>query len=218
MQREISEIFRRIALIKEKYGIDRKITVIAATKTVEAEKIALLPQYGITVAGENRVQELLDKYDKVKGIEWHFIGALQTNKVKYIVDKVKLIHSLDRESLADEIDRQAGKRGIVSDVLVEINIGREASKSGVLPERAEELMAYVANKTHVRLRGVMSVFPVNAPDEAYESLAAFGKTAEKNYGAEIISAGMSGDYEKAVRFGANMVRLGSAIFGKRIYV
>ena len=211
MQREISEIFRRIALVKEKYGIDRKITVIAATKTVEAEKIALLPQYGITVAGENRVQELL-------GIEWHFIGALQTNKVKYIVDKVKLIHSLDRESLADEIDRQAGKRGIVSDVLVEINIGREASKSGVLPERVEELMAYVANKTHVRLRGVMSVFPVNAPDEAYESLAAFGKTAEKNYGAEIISAGMSGDYEKAVRFGANMVRLGSAIFGKRIYV
>ena len=218
MQREISEIFKRIADVKNKYGIDREVTVIAATKTVEAEKISLLPQYGITAAGENRVQELLDKYDKVAGIDWHFIGALQTNKVKYIVDKVKLIHSLDRESLADEIDRQAGRREMVSDVLVEINIGREPSKSGVPPERAEEFMAYVAGKTHLRLRGVMSVFPVNAPDVAYESLAAFGKTAAEKYGAEIISAGMSGDYEKAVRYGANMVRLGSAIFGKRIYV
>lgn len=218
MEEEIKTLKARVEAVKEKFGITRDIKIVAATKTVPADKINMLPSFGITAAGENRVQELLDKFDAVKGIEWHFIGALQTNKVKYIIDKVALIHSVDRKSLADEIDRQAAKHNLVSEVLIEINIGKEPSKSGVFAEDAQELMAYVAAKANVRLRGVMSVLPHDAADEMYLELASRGKIAADKYGADIISAGMSGDYEKAIRFGANLIRPGSAIFGKRIYL
>ncbi len=218
MEEEIRTLKARVEAVKEKFGITRDIKIVAATKTVPADKINMLPSFGITAAGENRVQELLDKFDAVKGIEWHFIGALQTNKVKYIIDKVALIHSVDRKSLADEIDRQAAKHNLVSEVLIEINIGKEPSKSGVFAEDAQELMAYVAAKANVRLRGVMSVLPHDAADEMYLELASIGKIAADKYGADIISAGMSGDYEKAIRFGANLIRPGSAIFGKRIYL
>ena len=151
MEEEIKTLKARVEAVKEKFGITRDIKIVAATKTVPADKINMLPSFGITAAGENRVQELLDKFDAVKGIEWHFIGALQTNKVKYIIDKVALIHSVDRKSLADEIDRQAAKHNLVSEVLIEINIGKEPSKSGVFAEDAQELMAYVAAKANVRL-------------------------------------------------------------------
>lgn len=217
MRDEINKLFARIEEVKRECGITRKITVVAATKTVSPERINELPKYGIKIAGENRVQELLDKYDEVHGLEWHFIGALQTNKVKYIIDKVSLIHSVDRETLADEIDRQAEKRGIITNVLVEINVGGETSKSGVSPDRAKNLIDYVAAKKRVRLKGVMSVLPINATDAQYAKLAEFGKYALEKYGADVISAGMSGDYEKAIRYGANMIRPGSAIFGKRNY-
>lgn len=217
MRDEINKLFARIEEVKRECGITREITVVAATKTVSPERINVLPKYGIKIAGENRVQELLDKYDEVHGLEWHFIGALQTNKVKYIIDKVSLIHSVDREALADEIDRQAEKRGIIANVLVEINVGGETSKSGVSPDRAKNLIDYVAAKKRVRLKGVMSVLPINATDAQYAKLAEFGKYALEKYGADVISAGMSGDYEKAIRYGANMIRPGSAIFGKRNY-
>lgn len=217
MRDEINNLFARIEQVKRSCGITRDVTVVAATKTVPPERINELPQYGITIAGENRVQELLEKYDGVHGIEWHFIGALQTNKVKYIVDKVSLIHSVDREALADEIDRQAAKRGLTANVLVEINIGGEDSKSGVSKHTAKALIDYVASKPNLRLRGVMSVLPVGAPDEIYVELSGYGSYANEKYGADVISAGMSGDYEKAIRFGANMIRPGSAIFGKRNY-
>lgn len=217
MRDEINKLFERIENVKREFGITQDITVVAATKTVSPERINELPSFGITIAGENRVQELLDKYDKVHGVDWHFIGALQTNKVKYIMDKVSLIHSVDRKSLADEIDRQAAKRNLVANVLVEINVGAEASKSGVSPDAAKDLIDYVAAKANVELKGVMSVLPVGAPDELYIKLAEFGKYTNEKYGAKIISAGMSGDYEKAIRFGANVIRPGSAIFGKRHY-
>lgn len=217
MKEEIAQIKARIDAVKSANGITRDIKIVAATKTVDPSRINELPKFGITEIGENRVQELLDKFDKVQGLNWHFIGALQTNKVKYIIDKVKLIHSVDRESLADEIDRQAAKHGLITDVLVEINIGGEENKSGVSPDGALKLMEYVAAKEHINLRGVMSVFPIGAEDELYEKLHNFGKKAKELYGADIISAGMSGDYERAIKHGANVVRLGSAIFGKRIY-
>lgn len=217
MRDEINKLFVRIEEVKRECGITREITVVAATKTVSPERINELPKYGIKIAGENRVQELLDKYDEANGLEWHFIGALQTNKVKYIIDKVSLIHSVDREALADEIDRQAEKRGIIANVLVEINVGGETSKSGVSPDRAKSLIDYVAAKKRVRLKGIMSVLPINATNEQYAKLAEFGKYALEKYGADVISAGMSGDYEKAIRYGANMIRPGSAIFGKRNY-
>lgn len=217
MRDEINKLFERIENVKREFGITQNITVVAATKTVSPERINELPACGIRIAGENRVQEFLDKYDKVHGVDWHFIGALQTNKVKYIVDKVRLIHSVDRESLADEIDRQAAKHDLIAGVLVEINVGGEESKSGVNPDEARKLIDYVAAKKNVELKGVMSVLPSDATDELYIKLAEFGQYANEKYGADIISAGMSGDYEKAIRFGANMIRPGSAIFGKRNY-
>ena len=217
MREEIEKILRSVESVKKQNGLTQEVTVVAATKMVDAERINLLPSYGITIAGENRVQELLEKYDKVKGLEWHLIGSLQTNKVKYIIDKVKLIHSVDRKSLADEIEKQAKKRGITMDVLVEINIGGEESKSGVSPDEAKELMEYINSLGSVNLRGVMSVLPINAPDEMYAKMKEFSSYAREKYAAPVLSMGMSGDYEKAVKYGSNMIRIGSAVFGKRIY-
>ena len=217
MREELNSILAKIDECKKINSITHNVTLIPATKMVEPERINMLKDYGITVAGENRVQELLEKYDKVSGIEWHLIGALQTNKVKYIIDKVKLIHSVDRENLVDEIDKQAKKKGIIVDVLVEINVGEEENKSGVKTEDAQALMEYVVTKTNIRLRGIMSVLPISAPDCMYEKMQQISKFATEKYNADILSMGMSGDYEKAIKYGSNMVRIGSAIFGKRIY-
>ena len=217
MQNAITAIKNEIEAVKREYGLTQNVTIVAASKTVAPERINNLPNCGITIAGENRVQELLEKYDSVSGVEWHLIGALQTNKVKYVIDKVSLIHSLDRVSLADEIDRQASKHGIKMPVLIEVNTGREESKSGIMPEDALEFMKYVVSKPNLVLKGVMGVFPINAPDELYEQLKQISDQAKELYGADILSAGMSNDYLKAIRFGSNMVRIGSAIFGKREY-
>lgn len=218
MQQEIKTVLENIERVKRENGITYPITVVAATKTVPPDRINLLPEYGVEIAGENRVQELLEKYDLVHGVKWHFIGSLQTNKVKYIVDKVDLIHSVDREELVDEIDKRSAKIGKISDVLIEINTGGEESKSGVAPEEAESLAAYVSEKKNVRLCGVMGVFPIAAEDELYDRLyEVYRKISDTYPNADVLSAGMSGDYLKAIAHGANLVRIGSAIFGKRIY-
>ena len=195
------------------------IKIIAATKTVECDRINLLPSCGISIAGENKVQELIDKYDHCKDIEWHFIGNLQTNKVKYIIDKVTLIHSLDRESLADEIDKQAAKIDKTADVLIEVNIGREESKGGVYEENLRELTDYVLSKKNIRLKGLMSVLPIGADESLYKRVKELYDEMKNRLGKQIdtLSMGMSGDYEIAVREGANTVRVGSVLFGNRIY-
>ena len=195
------------------------IKIIAATKTVECDRINLLPSCGISIAGENKVQELIDKYDHCKDIEWHFIGNLQTNKVKYIIDKVTLIHSLDRESLADEIDKQAAKIDKTADVLIEVNIGREESKGGVYEENLRELTDYVLSKKNIRLKGLMSVLPIGADESLYKRVKELYDEMKNRLGKQIdtLSMGMSGDYEIAVRAGANTVRVGSVLFGNRIY-
>ncbi len=217
MKEKISEIKKRIDAVKKENGLTQEVTIVAASKMVSAEKLNLLKECGITVCGENRVQELLEKFDNVCGISWHLIGSLQTNKVKYIIDKVDLIHSVDRPSLADEIDKQARKRGKVMDVLVEINTGEEESKSGVMPDKVFELMEYVKSKPNLSLKGVMGVFPVGADDILYQKLQEIFIEAKKRYGVTILSSGMSGDYEKAVKYGSTMVRIGSGIFGQRNY-
>ena len=196
-------------------GIDRSgIRILAATKTVTPERINMLPGLGITLAGENRVQEFIEKKDSVHGIDWHFIGALQTNKAKHVVGNVSLIHSVDRESLADEIERLSAARGITSDVLLEVNMGGEESKSGVSPQRLDELFEYVSAKPHVRVRGLMSVLPIGAKESLYDDL--YTLYSKRRAGLfDTLSAGMSGDYPTAIKHGANLVRLGSIIFGKR---
>jgi hypothetical protein len=215
LKEKIAEIKRSIDDVCAECGIERSgVKILAATKTVEPSRINLLPDCGITLAGENRVSEFVEKRDFVKGIDWHFIGALQTNKVKHVVGKVSLIHSVDRESLADEIDRLSKKAAIVSDVLIEVNVGEEASKSGVLPEGLDKLCDYCAQKSNMRVRGFMSVLPKDADERLYEKL--YNLYAVRRGGAfDTLSAGMSGDYITAIRHGANLVRLGSIIFGQR---
>lgn len=207
----------------------RDVTLLAATKTVPVEVINYaITELGITCIGENRVQELLEKYDALHkdGVSIHFIGRLQTNKVKYIIDKVSLIHSVDSVKLAKEIDRQAAKHGICMDILIEINIANEASKGGILPEEIDGFLSEIAPLSHIRPRGVMVIPPADASKE--ETLNYFARTYQffvdfcekkvhNSIDTYILSMGMSDSYGDAVSWGSNLVRIGSAIFGKRSY-
>ena len=215
LKEKIEAVNESISSLCLREGIDRNaVKILAATKTVSAERINLLPGFGITLAGENRVQEYVDKKNFVHGLTLHFIGALQTNKAKHIVGNVELIHSVDRTSLVDEIERLSRQKGLVSDVLLEVNVGGEESKSGISPAGLDGLYDYCAGKAHIRVRGLMSVLPVGAPEELYERL--YSLYSRKKAGAfDTLSAGMSGDYLTAIKHGANLVRLGSIIFGKR---
>lgn len=194
----------------------RKVTVVAATKTVGAELIGEAVALGITDIGENRVQEYLCKRDAVSGAVWHFIGALQRNKAKYLVGEVALIQSVSGLSLGEEIDRLAIKRGVVQDVLVEVNIGGEAAKAGVDPALADELISRLCEKKGIRVRGLMAVPPRDADESVYKKLYSLFD-AHRGNGFDILSVGMSGDFETAIANGSNMVRIGSAFFGPRLY-
>lgn len=202
----------------------REVTFVAAvkmqTKETVDELMRVAPDF---VLGENRVQELTAKYDPA--YRWHFIGQLQTNKVKYIADKVELIHSLDREELAKEIEKQAAKHGKVQDCLVEVNMGSEISKGGVAPAETVDFIRSLASYGHIRVRGLMSVLP-NLGDTPelralYASLrdlfAEVRNMKQENLSADYLSAGMSGDYKIALEYGSNMIRLGRTLFGERVY-
>ena len=177
--------------------------------------------------GENRVQELVEKnalhaYD---GAPLHFIGHLQKNKIKYLVGTADLIESVDSAELLTLIDKRAEKLGVVQDVLLEVNIGREEAKSGVAPEEVERMIAFAAPLEHLRVRGLMAIPPVAAvPDDSRPYFAAMrelfvdiGAKKYDNTSMDFLSMGMSGDFEAAIKEGANMVRVGSAIFGARNY-
>ena len=194
------------------------VTIVGATKTVLPEVINIALESGITDIGENRVQEYLNKRDAVKPANWHFIGTLQTNKAKYLVGSVSLIQSVNSTSLADEISRLAVKRNVVQDVLIEVNAAGESTKTGADFETAQALAEYVRHLSGVRVRGLMAVPPKDAGDEVYRKLRDFYETlARGNDDFNVLSVGMSGDYERAIHFGSNMVRIGSALFGARQY-
>lgn len=195
----------------------KEVTVVAATKTVPAEIINLLPSYGILAAGENKVQELLSKYNDVKGITWHFIGRLQRNKVKYIADKVDMIHSVDSFELAEEIEKRCCKIDKIMNVLVEINTGSEASKGGVSYDEVEGLCERIQGLPHLKLRGLMGVFPIGADESAYARLGASYDLLKDKFAFDCLSAGMSADYMTAIKYGANIIRPGSRLFGQRNY-
>ncbi len=202
-----------------------EITLMAVTKTVAPETVNEAIAAGCTLLGENRVQELLEKYDSYdkSGVSIHFIGHLQTNKVKYIADKVDMIESVDSLRLAEEIDRQCEKLDKVMDVLLEINIAAEDSKSGFLPEEATGAAEAVAKYGHIKLRGLMTIGPVGAEteetrvcfDKMRKLLVDIGQKKLDNVTMNILSMGMSGDYEEAVRAGATIVRVGRGLFGAR---
>jgi pyridoxal phosphate enzyme (YggS family) len=203
------------------------ITFLAATKTVDAPTINHAISLGLRYIGENRVQELLSKYEDydLDHASLQFIGHLQTNKVRQIVGKVDLIQSVDSVKLAREISRCSLKQGISTDILLEVNIGREENKSGVLPEALPELLDEIKDIPAIKVRGLMAIPPIceNAQenckffDNMRHIFLDIGSKNIDNISMDILSMGMSDDYEEAIRCGANMIRVGSALFGARYY-
>ncbi len=220
----IKEICYNVENAKAKYRKSGdEVRIMAVTKTVPAEKINFAVKNGFTLLGENRVQEYLSKkdlYDKTAEVQ--FIGHLQTNKVKYIVDEVSLIQSVDSLKLAAEIDRLAGKKGRIMNVLAEINIGGELSKSGVSVEGLEELIYGISGMNNISLKGLMAIPPVGSGEEVFDKMhGIFLSVKEKsipNVSMDILSMGMSGDYETAIKHGSNLVRIGTRLFGARKYL
>ncbi len=198
-----------------------EVTVMAVTKTVAPKYINFAAQQGITLLGENRAQELTEKYDDylLKQENIHFIGHLQTNKVRQIIDKVCLIQSVDSLRLAQEIDRQAEKRDRIMDVLLEVNIGQETSKSGAPVGEVLPLAESVLQLPHLRLRGLMAIPTVEYPERDFANAEALFRHLQEKFSdaapIDTLSLGMSGDYPLAIKYGSTLVRLGSAIFGPR---
>ncbi|MDQ7038681.1 MAG: YggS family pyridoxal phosphate-dependent enzyme [Aquificota bacterium] len=220
----LQEILERISRACERSGRDPKeVTLLGATKTVPPEKIRKFYECGLKVFGENRAQEFLKKYEALRDlpIDWHFIGRLQTNKVKYLIGKVSLIHSLDRESLADEIQKRAEKNATVQEVLIEVNIGSEETKGGVYPEGLKKLAEYVLSKNNIRISGLMAIPPYREdPEEVrpfFARLRSLKEELERELGMNLphLSMGMSHDFEVAVEEGATIVRIGTLLFGER---
>ncbi len=200
-----------------------EVRLLAVTKTVPVEKVNFAIGLGIDLLGENRVQEFMEKREGYSQAEVHFIGGLQTNKVKYIIDKVSMIHSVDSLHLAEEIGKRAVATGRVMDIHTEINIGEEQTKGGITAENAKDFCSKVASLEGVRLVGLMTIPPPGCDEsvfakmqELFESLKAMKEINKSQI--EVLSMGMSGDYEKAIKFGATIVRIGSGLFGQRKYL
>ncbi|MFZ8862840.1 MAG: YggS family pyridoxal phosphate-dependent enzyme [Thermocrinis sp.] len=218
---KIQEIEQRLARACEKAGRKREeVLLLGASKYANAEKIREAYQCGVRAFGENRAQDFLKKFEELKDlpIDWHFIGNLQTNKVKYIIDKVSLIHSVDRQSLAEEIQKRAERLGKVQDVLIEVNVGKEETKGGVYEEDLEKLFEYCLSLKNLRVLGLMAIPPYKEnPEEVrpyFVKLRKLKEKLEELYKLKLphLSMGMSGDFEVAVEEGATIVRIGSAVF------
>lgn len=203
------------------------ILLLAVTKTHGIEEINEAIDAGATDIGENKVQEILEKYDKVKPVRFHMIGHLQTNKVKSVIDKVAMIHSVDSLRIAEEISKRAGNIGITMDVLLQVNIADEESKSGAkvseLWQLIDDIMAGCSN---IRIRGLMCIPPAgDSPEDARKYFAQARELFERmktleydeRYQVDVLSMGMSGDFEVAIEEGSTIVRVGSSIFGRRNY-
>lgn len=221
-------INERIAEAAQKVGKSRDdITFLAATKTVEPEIINHAINLGLDHIGENKVQELLSKYDSynLEKCSLQFIGHLQTNKVRQIVDKVDLIQSVDSVKLANEIAKQSIKLNKITDILVEVNIGREENKSGVYPENLEELLCEISKIEGISVKGLMTIPPIcdnkhkisKYFNNMHNIFIDISQKKLDNISMTILSMGMSADYYEAIFEGANMVRIGSSLFGARDY-
>ena len=228
IRENIESIRKRIADAAKRAGRDANdIKLIAVTKTVDIDKVEEAIAANALDAGENKPQELARKYDVLEDkIRWHQIGSLQTNKVKYIIDKVCMIHSLDREGLAEEIDKRAKKIGRVIDCLVQVNISGEESKHGMSREEVEPFVRIVAEKyPNIKIKGLMTMAPFDAEEDeirkVFRNLKELSDEINNmnigNVEMKELSMGMTNDFEIAVEEGATMVRVGTAIFGKRNY-
>ncbi len=225
IDKNLLSVNEKICAAAKRSGRDENdITLLAAIKSADVDEIHRLHELGIGIVGENRVQQLTERYDKLNadGMELHFIGSLQTNKVKYIIDKVSLIHSLDSERLADEIQKQAQKHGIEVKVLVEINSGGEKNKGGIAPCDVAEFCLGLNKFPNIKLCGFMTMAPRCERREDYYPF--FNQTRDVAMsvwhdvlnlsGEPIISMGMSESFEEAIECGATMVRVGRGLFAK----
>lgn len=227
MKQKLEEIRNNIAQAARKSGRKPEdITLIAVSKTYPIEAVNKAISLGCHDFGENRVQELMTKIDQTtEPVNWHLIGHLQTNKVKYIIGQTKLIHSVDSLKLAEEIEKQSEKHQLITEILVEVNVAKEASKHGVFVEDVIEMMRKLNDFKHVKVRGLMTVAPfVENPEDNREIFRRLRKLSVdiqnqkfNNISTDILSMGMSNDYKIAIEEGATMVRIGTAIFGNRVY-
>ena len=203
-----------------------EVTLIAVSKTKPVEMLKEAYDAGARVFGENKVQEIVDKYDQMPSdVKWHMIGHLQRNKVKYLIGKVVLIHSVDSLRLAEQIEHEAAKADIVMPVLIEVNVAEEESKFGTTSEAAMQLVEAVSKLPHIKIRGLMTIAPFT--DNPEDNRIYFRKLKQlsvdikskniDNVDMDELSMGMTGDYEVAIEEGATMVRVGTGIFGKRNY-
>ncbi len=227
IEQNIAQVRQNIKQAAEKAGRNPDdILLLAVSKTKPVEQIKEAVSCGLTSLGENKVQEIMDKYEPMgEGVHWHLIGHLQTNKVKYIIDKVDCIHSVESIRLAEEIEKRAAAKEKVMDILVEVNIAQEESKFGIAVNAVESFLQELSNFSHIRVRGLMTVAPfVENPEEnrgyfrkMRELLVDINAKKIHNINMDVLSMGMTGDYMVAIEEGATIVRVGTGIFGERYY-
>jgi len=203
-----------------------EVLLVAVTKTRTPEEINQAIDAGITDIGENKVQEVVDKFDRVKPVRWHLIGHLQTNKVKYIIDKVCMIHSVDSMKLAQEIDKRAQQHGLTMDILIQVNAAQEESKFGITTDETRQLILDILEQCpNVRIRGLMHIAPFAEDPEdvriyfrqVKELYDQCGSIDHPHLDFRYLSMGMSHDFGVAIEEGSNLIRVGTSIFGERDY-
>ena len=227
IKEQLEEVRKNIEAACKRAGRDPKeVTLIAVSKTKPVPMLEEAYEAGARDFGENKVQEIMEKYEPMgPGVHWHLIGHLQTNKVKYIIDKVDMIHSVESLRLAEEINKRAAAKDLVMDILVEVNMADEESKFGVKPEEVEAFLHDLSQFPNIRVRGLMTVAPfVENPEEnrvyfrkMRELLVDMNGKKIDNINMDMLSMGMTGDYEVAIEEGATIVRVGTGIFGERFY-
>jgi len=219
----IKDIKDRIQNALTASGREDDVTLVAVTKFRSVDEIKQVIETGVYDLGENRVQEFMEKYEHIPdNVRWHIIGTLQSNKVKYIIDKVYMIHSVDRNSLIDEIDRQAKLKGVNMNILLQVNVAREPQKHGYEVSEVEDALLYCTTKENITVRGIMMMAPADEKEEVLTEL--FEKTKNiytelmkfsaiyDNINIDTLSMGMTDDFECAVKCGSNTVRIGRALF------
>lgn len=227
LQDNLIQVEHNIEEACRRAGRDRsEVTLIAVSKTKPVETLQEAYDLGVRVFGENKVQEMEDKYESLpRDIQWHLIGHLQRNKVKYIIDKAVLIHSVDSLRLTQTIEKEAEKHNLTAHILIEVNVAREESKFGIFPEDLENLVDEIAKLPHIQVDGLMTIAPfVPDPEENRPVFRELRKlsvdiSAKKvdNVNMSVLSMGMTNDYQVAIEEGATMVRVGTGIFGARNY-
>ena len=219
LKQNLEQIF---STIEKGNNLGEQVIVVGATKMVSPEVINQAIDLGLNFVAENKVSEFREKHDKIVGAKQHFIGHLQTNKVKYLVGQVDLIHSVDSIHLAEAISNEAVKKQGVQNILVQVNIGKEEQKHGLLPKEVYDGVKSISSLPNLKIRGLMAMLPLTDNHDLLKSLCLemrefFNQLKEKGFQMDYLSVGMSADYKIAIQNGSNMIRLGSTIFGKREY-